>query len=134
MALTESLLKSDIAHFKNTLFGQFSNPLLNFKGGAMLPLRTILVVILFTAMFLSTVMGQSGLISNTTASSAPGGETYIAVDPSNPLHLMMVDQGTTGRDVSYAFSTDGGTSWINQGVLIPPGFTHAFEPACACSP
>lgn len=66
-------------------------------------------------------------------------ETSIAVDPTNPLHLMSVwNETQPGMDTKpgYGFSTDGGTTW-QTGILtadnggLPPLYALGFDPSCA---
>ncbi len=67
-------------------------------------------------------------------------ETSIALDPNKPDTLMATWNDFSNGSFSqpgYAFSTDGGSSWINQGILqsgLNPSngsYEGGFDPSCA---
>src|SRR5262249_17839973 len=85
----------------------------------------------------STVFG-SNVMTNCDSLVLPHNETSIAVDPSNPDHLVggsnntqLPPKGTTGSARSalgYYTSFDDGQTWLN-GEIPAAGFAQASDPA-----
>jgi len=63
-------------------------------------------------------------------------ETAVAIDPTNTDTLLIVwndfsDTTTPGVQPGYAFSTNGGTSWMTPGIVpnVSDSFAFGFDPS-----
>src|SRR5437667_68151 len=90
----------------------------------------------------STDLGGGNIRMNCDSTNLPHNELSIAVDPSNPKHIVagsndyeifLKGSSVVERLIAgYYTSFDGGTTWIN-GHVDPDGFTFNGDPAIAFS-
>ena len=106
----------------------------------MISLRNDLTVLCTLVVVATTSYAQSFNNIVVDGSSSDQSETSIAIDPSNPAMLMATWNDYSDPSYSqpgYAFSTDSGRTWINQGILtsgLNPSngdYNGGFDPSCA---
>jgi hypothetical protein len=103
-------------------------------------LRNGLVLLWALAMLSTVSYAQSFNNVPVDVGSGDQSETSIALDPNKSDTLMATWNDFSNGSFSqpgYAFSTDGGKSWINQGILqsgLSPSngsYEGGFDPSCA---
>ena len=86
----------------------------------MTPLKDYLIALCAIVLVATAAFAQSFNDVVVDGNSGDQSETSIAVAPSNPSILMATWNDYSDPSYSqpgYAFSTDSGRTWINQGIL-----------------